>query len=323
MKMKTSTYTSRFGEHIENYIMHRCSLGFSESTYRNALRRFDRFCASQFPDALSITEDLAQSWAEMRPSESRNGRIRRLITLNGFSAYLNAIGIESYTYPDGFIGQYQPYEAYLYGIDELKQFFQGADSLPAHPIAKNQELIAPVIFRLHLCCGLRPQETVALKCSDVDLKNGSIYIADSKVHKDRVVAMSDDMCALCRKYDETISKRLPKREYFFQRTEENVPVTILWQQTLFRRCIRQAGLEFTGEKKPRVYSFRHNFATLVIKKWIDEGKDVAVMLPYLSEYMGHASLEDTAYYIHLVPEHFTETGLASWNCMPEVPAYED
>lgn len=47
------------------------------------------------------------------------------------------------------------------------------------------------------------------------------------------------------------------------------------------------------------------------------------MLPVLSGYMGHTSLEDTAYYIHLVPEHLTNTGLISWNCIPEVPAYED
>ena len=60
-----------------------------------------------------------------------------------------------------------------------------------------------------------------------------------------------------------------------------------------------------------------------IKKWFAEGKDIASMLPVLSGYMGHTSLEDTAYYIHLVPEHLTDTGLISWNCIPEVPAYED
>lgn len=30
------------------------------------------------------------------------------------------------------------------------------------------------------------------------------------------------------------------------------------------------------------------------------------MLPYLSEYMGHAQLSDTYYYIHLVPGLFEE-----------------
>lgn len=47
------------------------------------------------------------------------------------------------------------------------------------------------------------------------------------------------------------------------------------------------------------------------------------MLPYLSTYMGHSSLNATAYYVHLVPEHLTETGLMSWGGMPEVPGYEE
>ena len=70
------------------------------------------------------------------------------------------------------------------------------------------------------------------------------------------------------------------------------------------------------------YDFR-NFATHVIRKWIAEGKNVSAMLPYLSTYMGHSSLSATAYYIHLVPEHLTETGLTAWGGMPEVPAYEE
>lgn len=321
--MKDIVYTSNLAPHIEKYIQYRCSLGFSKSTYSEALRRFDRFCAERFPSADSITEDLAMTWAELRDSESENGRIRRLITLNGFSKYLAATGIDTYCYPDGFIGQYKPCQAYLYSMEELKRFFHGADALPIHPVAKNRDLIAPVIFRMHLCCGLRPQETVALQCKDVDLDNGNLYIADSKVHKDRVVAMSKELWELCLKYDAAMAQRLPQRRYFFQRTEENIPLTILWQQQLFRRCIKQAGLCFPETHKPSVYSFRHNFATLVIKKWICEGKSVDAMLPYLSSYMGHSSLEDTAYYIHLVPEHFTQTGLTDWDTIPEVPDYED
>ena len=33
-----------------------------------------------------------------------------------------------------------------------------------------------------------------------------------------------------------------------------------------------------------------------------EGKDIEAMIPYLSEYMGHAQLSDTYYYIHLAPD---------------------
>ena len=72
-----------------------------------------------------------------------------------------------------------------------------------------------------------------------------------------------------------------------------------------------------------MYDWRHNFATRVIQKWIQQGDDVAVMLPYLSTYMGHTSLEDTAYYVHLVPEHLGKDHMNEWSAIPEVPTYED
>ncbi len=33
-----------------------------------------------------------------------------------------------------------------------------------------------------------------------------------------------------------------------------------------------------------------------------DGKDVAALLPYLSRYMGHATLESTYYYVHTSPD---------------------
>ena len=45
--------------------------------------------------------------------------------------------------------------------------------------------------------------------------------------------------------------------------------------------------EFEGPK-PRVYDFRHTFATECICRWMREGRDIDAMLPFLSAYMGHA-----------------------------------
>lgn len=53
-----------------------------------------------------------------------------------------------------------------------------------------------------------------------------------------------------------------------------------------------------------------------------EGKDLTACLPYLSAYMGHAQLSDTAYYIHLVPEFFPQMAqmdMGKFECLiPEV-----
>lgn len=49
------------------------------------------------------------------------------------------------------------------------------------------------------------------------------------------------------------------------------------------------------------------FASRNIIRWIDEGKDVMSLMPFLSEYMGHSSLHHTLYYIHLIPDRLRNT----------------
>lgn len=318
-----TVYTSNFADYIKKYILFKSSIGYSENSYHARMRQFDHFCTEKFPKAETISEEMVIEWSCRQNGESENNRIQRISALKGLLDYLNASGIKTCLIPEGWITRQKPFMPYLYSDSELSCFFQGADSIPPRPQSGPRELIAPVAFRMHFCCGLRPQETVSLRCRDINLLSGTLYIADSKGHKDRTVPMSEDLRCLCRKYDETMSRIFPAREYFFQRTVENIPITAEWQGDLFRSCARHSGMAFPDNRWPRVYDFRHNFATHVIRKWVIEGKNVSAMLPYLSTYMGHSSLNATAYYIHLVPEHLTETGLTDWGCMPEVPDYEE
>ncbi len=321
--MNKASYISKFADYIEKYILFKCAVGYSESSYLTRMKQFDRFCAERFPESETISEEIVSEWSCRQDGESENNRIQRVSALKGLVDYLNASGIKAYSIPEGWTARQKPFMPYLYSDSELRQFFQGADSIPPCPLSGPRELIAPVVFRMHFCCGLRPQETTALRCEDVNMAESALYIADSKGHKDRIVPMSRDLCMLCRKYDDVISRIFPARKYFFQRTAECIPVTTEWQGDLFRSCAKHAGMAFRNGRWPRVYDFRHNFATHVVRKWVAEGKNVSAMLPYLSTYMGHSSLNATAYYVHLVPEHLTETGLTAWGCMPEVPGYEE
>lgn len=321
--MNSAAYTSNFAVLIEKYIQFKCSIGYSENSYRVRMKQFDRFCTRRFPEAETISEEMFIEWSCLWDGESENNRSQRVSALNGLLGYMNASGHRTCAIPEGWAAAQKPFMPYLYSDSELACFFHGADSLPRRRQSGPRELIAPVLFRMHFCCGLRPQETAVLRRSDVNLPDGILYIADSKKHKDRIVPMSEDLRILCGKYDGIMDGIFPARKYFFQRTGADIPITAEWQGDLFRSCARHAGMVFPDGRWPRVYDFRHNFATHAIRKWIAEGKNVSAMLPYLSTYMGHSSLSAAAYYIHLVPEHLTETGLTAWGGMPEVPAYEE
>ena len=54
-------------------------------------------------------------------------------------------------------------------------------------------------------------------------------------------------------------------------------------------------------KLPRIHDLRHTFAVQTLIRWYKEGADVQSNLPKLALYMGHVSIESSAYYLHWVP----------------------
>ena len=42
------------------------------------------------------------------------------------------------------------------------------------------------------------------------------------------------------------------------------------------------------------------------------------MLPYVSQYMGHNSLAETAYYIHILPENLLRASSINWAMFNEM-----
>ena len=316
------SFNSHFSDDILAYIRLRTSLGNKEESFARRLHSFDELCRACYPNEEILTQEIAEAWCTLRPNECTQTLQLRTGILRGFARYLNSIGKNAYIIPNGFVGKPTYSMPYLYTDKELARFFYGADHLQPHPLSPHREYIAPVLFRMLYCCGLRPQEGRLLRCGEVDLDEGMVYISGAKRGKDRIVAMSPDLCELCIKYDTLMRVRLPGREYFFQNPNGG-SYSAAWVQKQFFRSWKAAGVVFEESKNPRVYDWRHNFATRIITRWMHEGKSVAPLLPYLSTYMGHTSLEHTAHYIHLVPENLQSSGLTDWHCDQEVPTHED
>ena len=116
------------------------------------------------------------------------------------------------------------------------------------------------------------------------------------------------MLALCVTYDQRADTIYHDRKYFFQSPSARGDgmYSMEWMIPTFRRFLHSAGIFGYAGVTPRTYDLRHSFATHRLYQWIKEGKDVNACLAYLSEYMGHANLSDTAYYIHLLPTLYTD-----------------
>ena len=47
------------------------------------------------------------------------------------------------------------------------------------------------------------------------------------------------------------------------------------------------------------------------------------LMPYLSTYMGHVSMEKTLYYVHLLPERIKSSPGINWDMMGDIYSAEE
>jgi integrase len=287
---------------------------------------FDRFCVENSVRDDSLTKALVDTWLVPKSREKANGVKRRMAALRQFGKHLVLSGKSAYVIPSEMIGSYRPFTPYIYSDRELQAFFEAADNLPPIKQSPCREYVVPVMFRLQYCCGLRPAELRMIRYVDLDHDCGVLKIENSKNHRDRNVVLSNDLLLLCRKYDQRISVELPERVYYFEHPKGGA-YSMGWIQRQFKICWRNANIAFRDRRKPRVSDARHNYATRIISKWMQDGKDISTLLPSLSEYMGHSSLEHTAYYVHVLPERIDTAAFTGWDdnadIIPRVPYYED
>lgn len=305
-------YVSCFANTIQGMLRFRKSLGFSESTYASELKNFDRFCAEKYPLENRLTRTLAMEWGAKTPTEKVNNHRVRLLALRQLGKYMNLQGRETYIVPMDIVEKPEVYEPYLFTDGELHSFFRTIDTIPVSPQSSFSEYTIPVFFRIAYGCGLRPNELFNLRRCDVNLQEQYLFIYNSKTKRDRRVVMTADLTDLCRKYDKIAQQHFPDRHWFFHINSQNKSREKRFEYRL-RKYWKSARLEMRLGRCPRIYDFRHNFATKILLKWFDDGKDIMILMPYLSTYMGHIQLHSTLYYVHLFPERIRNNKSFNWN----------
>ena len=319
------TFKSRFATRIQEFSAQKHALGFGYLESSRLLRDFDRFCLTYFPDADSLTENLCLAWATKKDTEGNNTFRNRMMPVREFARYLNRNGETAYVLPPDIARKDTPYAPYIYTEAEILAIWDVLDHLIPRSGFPVRQFVIPAMVKLLYCCGLRPAEARRLRVGDVDMDKGRLNIMESKQHRSRIVMMTDDVAEMLSDCNTAVSAVMPDREPFFPNSEGGFYGKRGLEKT-FRQTLMKAGIDGTGRRSPRLYDFRHTFATHRLYHWMCEGKDLNAMLPYLSAYMGHAQLSDTYYYIHLVPglmEEMSDFAFSSAEVLlPEVETNE-
>lgn len=326
-------FQSVFSPQMENLLDDWIAAGHRFWALRRSLISFDRYCVENdiHPDLL--TKELVCDWMQVELDRNIGSELgERANAIRKLARLYIAMGKEAYVLPVGYMVRYTPkrtLSVHLFSDDELAAFFRAADTMSLkHEKDPWVAEVAPVMFRMLYTCGLRPNEVREIKCTDINLETSEVLIRHNKELKQRIVVMSSDMNDMCRKYLARKAIFAPNAEYLFPRQKDGFYTGKLLN-ALFQRCWKKAnpGIPKSALRCVRPYDFRHRFASIVLQNWIDEGKDLYSMLPYLSAYMGHSQLSRTAYYIHILPENLLKSKGISWEEMdsivPEVSIWED
>ena len=315
-----SVFVSVFASKLDAMLDYRAACGFKRETYIPHLVKFDKYCNERLCEKPDLTSGLVHNWLE---SEVTVGIYAKVLAIRQFGKYLCALSEEAYVLPEKFSPGKRAQTPYIFTDDEMTALFSSIDRLKGTRNEPHLAEIAPVLFRLIYTCGLRPNEGRELLRENVKLDSGEILITNTKKNKERIVVMSDDMRSLCRNYDLRRGIFGGASPYFFPSAAGGALTNSMLYATFnkaWRGAVRILG---NPTAKPvRVYDLRHRFASACLNRWLDDGENLNAMLPYLRTYMGHNHLDETAYYIHILPENLVKSCAIDWSAFnamfPEV-----
>lgn len=316
--MKPS-FHSGFTVDIRDMMEWRGVLGYTESCYTQELAAFDRYCQKNFPDTSILTWEISLSY--LNAIRERRGVRTDVAALRNLGRYQAMAGKTACIFPADYFSHKKRRMPYIMNDRELQRFFKAADEYPYNKCCPLLTYTAAVIFRLQYSTGMRPQETRHLTRQDFDFLHDTVYIADSKRHKDRCIAVPHKIMVMCRKYDGIARRIYPETNVFFpnRNKKEHNAASI---QTLFHKCWEKAGNP-DGLEYCTPYILRHNFATRRITGWMEDGKDFDRYMPYLSAYMGHQTFHETCYYLHLMPDRLSRMDCMDISDVVPEAAYEE
>ena len=155
---------------------------------------------------------------------------------------------------------------------ELKELF-------AAPTLLKQRVVLSLIYS----AGLRGQEVINLKISDVDFERKTIHIRQSKYKKDRIVPLADSMAIGLEKYLKAENPHI----WLFNGKEADGRYSVKGISWVMRENLKKTDIT----KEVSLHSLRHSYATHLLEQGVN--------IVTLKELLGHAEITTTMIYLHI------------------------
>ena len=246
--------------------------GRSQSTFDNYIRRIALVCLefNRLPEDISEDEinEYLTGLAQMPKSPSRSSFKHAVY---GLRFYFRLIGLAKRA-TDLPSMKKEAKLPVIFNRSELRQLFK-APTLLKHRIA----------LTLIYSAGLRSQEAINLKLSDIDFERKTIHIRQSKYKKDRIVPLSAYIALGLRKY---IAAEHP-HIWLFNGKEPDGRYSVKGLSWIMRETLKKTDIK----KDVSLHSLRHSYATHLL----EDGVNIVT----IKELLGHAHITTTMIYLHI------------------------
>jgi integrase len=293
--MKTKSMHHR----VDQFLKYRRDLGYTAPAMAQHLRSFARF-AEDHGHSGPPTMDLMRTWVAGKKTA------RRWTSLRKFCEFC-VVEEPNTEIPNKRYGRKaRPrVEPFIYTTTQIRALLAAARSLG--PVRSRRGFTYATYFGLIAATGMRPGEVMRLADKDIDWKQGTISIRDSKGNRLRIIPVHKSVLSALRRYREIRTTFVTDIEDapFFIDDRLQKPLNHGRVNEAFRRIRVKAGIDSKpGYRPPRAHDLRHTFACRHLLRICKQTGDAGPALLSLSVYLGHASVRDTYWYLTGTPELF-------------------
>ena len=274
------------------------------------LTRFDDYLWRNVSSCGHLTESIINNWVSTLSGKSSSIE-NEVIVIRQFLSYISLSGENVYLPVVPKV--HEDYVPYIFSDSELNSIFRSADNViqKDHKTDPNLVIEFPVIIRLLYACGLRIGETVRIEMADADLERGILRMLNTKGDKHRMVPMSAGMTDILSRYCMAMGIAQGNDSWLFPSALKDDHISAKSVKNRFEIILRDNDIRLDGRKKyergPCLHCMRHVFAFKSFAQAERNGRHLDDAIPYLSIYLGHTSLNETAKYLKFSNELFPES----------------